>query len=51
VIDTSDKYDLVAKLDTYRAEVANHVRIAVTNGGEGSNPIRTFAPNLIVKID
>jgi hypothetical protein len=47
-IDTSEKYDLVAKLDTYRAEIANHVRIA-TSGTEGSNPIRAFAKNLLIR--
>lgn len=48
-IDTGETYDLVAKLDTYRAEIANHVRIA-TSGTEGSNPVRVFAKNLIVRI-
>jgi hypothetical protein len=48
-IDTTDKYDLVAKLDTYRAEIANHVRIA-TSGTEGSNPVRVFAKDLFVRI-
>jgi hypothetical protein len=48
-IDTSEKYDLVAKLDIYRAEIANHVRIA-TSGTEGSNPIRSFAKNLVVQV-
>ena len=42
-IDTTDKYELVAKLDTYRAEIANHVRQAVAEGAESSNPVRTFA--------
>jgi hypothetical protein len=45
-IDTDDKYDLVAKLETYRAEIANHVRQAATEGAESNNPIRTFAKNL-----
>ena len=47
-IDTDDKYDLVAKLDTYRAEIANHVRQAAAEGAESNNPIRTFAKNLKV---
>ena len=45
-IDTDDKYDLVAKLETYRAEIANHVRQAATEGAESNNPIKTFAKNL-----
>lgn len=51
VIDTSDKYDLVAKLDTYRAEIANHFRMATAAGADGSNPIRTHARNLVVRVD
>lgn len=50
VIDTADKYSLVAKLDTHRAEIANHVRIAMKTGAEDSNPVRTFAKNLFVEI-
>jgi hypothetical protein len=42
-IDTADKYNLVAKLETYRSEIANHVRQAVAEGAESSNPIRSFA--------
>jgi len=50
-IDTSDKYDLVAKLDTYRAEIANHVRIAAAGNGEVPNPVRTFARGLVVSVN
>jgi len=49
-IDTEDKYELVAKLDTYRAEIANHVREAVSEGSEPSNPGRTFAKDLVVTL-
>jgi hypothetical protein len=49
-IDTSDKYELVAKLDTYRAEIANHVRMALSAGSEGSNPVTAFAKGLTVGI-
>ncbi|MDB4915307.1 MAG: hypothetical protein JWM95_2951 [Gemmatimonadetes bacterium] len=51
VIDTSDKYDLIAKLETYRSEIANHARMVTANGAESSNPIRTYAKNLVVKVD
>jgi len=47
-VDTGDKYDLVAKLDTYRAEISNHVRIALSAGTEGSNPVKIFAKNFVV---
>ncbi len=50
-IDTDDKYDLVAKLETYRAEIANHVRQAAAEGAESNNPIRTFAKNLKVNFE
>lgn len=50
VVDTRDKYDLVAKLETYRAEISNHVRIAAAAGTEDSNPIRSFAKGLHVEI-
>jgi hypothetical protein len=49
-IDTEDKYELVAKLDTYRAEIANHVRQAMVEGVDPSNPIRVFAKGLSVSI-
>ncbi len=51
VIDTYDKYDLIAKLDTYRAEIANHARMVSGSGTEGSNPIRTYARNLVVRVE
>lgn len=47
-IDTGDKYDLVAKLDTYRAAIANHVREAIQQVGENENPIRIFAKGLTI---
>jgi hypothetical protein len=50
-IDTGDKYELVAKLDTYRSEIANHVRQAVAEGTESSNPVRTFAKGFKVVIE
>jgi hypothetical protein len=50
-IDTTDKYELVAKLDTYRAEIANHVRQAVSEGTEAGNPVRTFAKGLKIDIE
>ena len=45
-IDTNDKYELVAKLDTYRAEIGNQVRQSVADGTESTNPVRTFAKGL-----
>jgi len=51
LIDTADKYELVAKLETYRAEIANHVRQAVAEGSDTSNPVRTFGKELKVTIE
>jgi len=50
-IDTTDKYDLVAKLDTYRAEISNHMRQAVAEGDEATNPIRLHAKSLSVSLN
>lgn len=41
VINTDDKYELVAQLDLYRSEISNHVRISRSSGG-GRNPISLF---------
>lgn len=49
-VDTGDKYELVAKLDTYRAEIANHVRIALSAGTDGTNPVKVFAKDLLVTV-
>lgn len=50
-IDTGDKYELVAKLDTYRAEISNHVRQAVAEGADSANPVRIFAKGLKVSLE
>ena len=43
-INTADKYDLVAKLETYRAEIANHARMALAAGIDGcNNPVTSFS--------
>lgn len=49
IIDDEDMYDLIAKLDTYRADLANHAREAVETGESTDNPILTFFPDLRVK--
>jgi hypothetical protein len=49
-IDTSDKYELVAHLDTYRAEISNHMRQAVAEGAQAENPIRLFVKGLKVTL-
>jgi hypothetical protein len=49
-IETNDKYELVAKLETYRSEIANHVREALATGIDQTNPIQSFAKDLSVTI-
>ena len=49
VVDTSDIYTLVPKLETYRSEIATHVRAALADGTTG-NPITVFFPGVKVTI-
>lgn len=49
-IATEDKYELVARLETYRAEIANYVREAVSDVSDVINPVRTFAKDLVVTV-
>lgn len=50
-IDTSDMYTLVARLDTYKAQIANYANEALANPEDkGSNPIRAFCPTLKVEL-
>ena len=45
-IDTSGKYSLAVRLDSYRSEIASHIRQALMSGNEQMNPIRAFRPGL-----
>lgn len=49
MVDDEDMYDLIAKLDTYRADIANHAREALDAGESTDNPILSFFPGLRVK--
>jgi hypothetical protein len=49
MIDTSDIYTLVPKLETYRSEIATQVRAALADGTTG-NPITVFFPGFKVTI-
>jgi hypothetical protein len=40
-----DVHETIAEIDTHRAEIANHVRQALTMGQSKDNPILTFYPN------
>jgi hypothetical protein len=49
IIDTSDIYTLVPKLETYRSEIATQVRAALADGTTG-NPITVFFPGVRVTV-
>ena len=44
VIDTTDIYTLIPKLETYRSEVTMQVKAALEQNGLGGNPISVFMP-------
>jgi hypothetical protein len=44
VIDTTDIYSLVPKLETYRSEIASQVRAVLSDQTPASNPISVFFP-------
>jgi hypothetical protein len=46
VIDTTDIYSLVPKIETYRAEIANQVRRALEDPDSADNPISLYYPTL-----
>jgi hypothetical protein len=50
VIDTTDIYSLVPKLETYKSEIATQVRAALSDSHEASNPISVFFPGFQVTI-
>jgi hypothetical protein len=50
IIDTSDIYTLVPKLETYRSEIAAQVRAALSDESATTNPIHTFFPGLSVTL-
>jgi hypothetical protein len=43
-IDTSSIFTLVPRLDTYRSEIASHIRRALADGGDTENPLTAFYP-------
>lgn len=50
VIDTTDIYTLVPKLETYKSEIATQVRASLTDVNITSNPISVFFPGFQVII-
>jgi len=43
-------YDLIAKIETYRADIANYVREAIEGSSSADNPILSFFPGLKVTL-
>ena len=50
VIDTTDIYTLVPKLETFRSEIAAQVRTALSEGDAVTTPISVFFPGFTVTI-
>ncbi|MCC6241527.1 MAG: hypothetical protein IT353_01745 [Gemmatimonadaceae bacterium] len=51
VVDTTDIYSLVPRIDSYRAEIANQVRRALEDPDSVDNPITAFHPSFRVEVD
>lgn len=45
-VDTTDIYTMVPNLQTYKAEIATQVRMALKDPDSADNPISTYYPNL-----
>ena len=48
VIDTTDIYSLIPKLETYRSEIATQARTILVEGAVSNNPISVFFPGFEV---
>lgn len=44
-INTADKFELVARLESHRAEIANQVRQVLADGASLDNPILAYCPS------
>jgi hypothetical protein len=51
VIDTTDIYSLVPRIDSYRSEIANQVRRALEDPDSSDNPITIFHPGFKAQFD
>lgn len=49
-IDTTDIYSLVPQIETYRSEIANHVRHILSNQDNVTNPLTVFCPGFHVSL-
>ena len=49
VIDDTDIYTLLPKLEIYKSEIATQVRRALENEGAADNPITAYYPSLEIK--
>ncbi|WP_294316170.1 hypothetical protein [uncultured Sphingomonas sp.] len=44
IVDTTDLYSFVPKIDTYRAEISSHIRRALDDPASAENPFAAFFP-------
>jgi hypothetical protein len=44
VVDTTDLYSFVPKIDTYRAEISSHIRRSIDDPSSADNPFSAFFP-------
>lgn len=51
VLDLEDRYSLVSKIDTYRAEISNQITSVLEAGESSDNPILTFCPGAEFKYE
>lgn len=49
-VDNSGIYSLVPRLETYRSEIATHVRQTLSNAESVTNPLTVFCPGLLVSL-
>jgi hypothetical protein len=50
VIDDSDIYSLLPKIDVYKSEIATQARLALEQGWEAENPVSISYPNLKIML-
>jgi hypothetical protein len=49
-IDNGGIYTLIPRLETYRSEIATHVRQALSNAESVTNPLTVFCPGFLISM-
>ena len=47
IVDTTDLFSFVPKIETYKAEISSHIRRAIEDPASADNPFRSFFPEQI----